>query len=299
LHCFVYRTKIRKFFENNKKKSIEILKKHGYEFLAESEAESLLKNNGFTDNGFILKFPFLENSKILSNEESNLIISEKIKNFKNQLANFYTKINNKSFANIERLPAHKDIVTENVHYSFFNLLNMKSIGHYVIIKKNGVKIEINIQDYDSKIHEGIIIYPNGNIYIGTVLIESVNFNNLKDSQTLNKSENKENSKQSRVSNAMGKIIKKNIFFENGIDIPENNDSKTNIPDKDFMNGDSNKQINLIKSKIMKKILLLILTIMKIFKIYCCLIIQALPEIRLPLILYFYIILKICIFLKKL
>jgi hypothetical protein len=137
MHYFLQRVKICKFLENKKSKSIKILNKHGCEFQNSYESDEILRINGFSDNGFFLRFPFFDNSKLLVNKESNCLISESIKNYKNEIAEFVERISNKSFQNNVLLPVYKDSVTEDFYFSYFNLLNMYIIGQYVIIKKNG------------------------------------------------------------------------------------------------------------------------------------------------------------------
>ena len=69
------------------------------------------------------------------------------------------------------LNIYKEITTENLNYSFFNLMNLKNIGHHISILKNKTKIEINIRDTDTSKGNGIIIYPDGNIYLGKIFLE--------------------------------------------------------------------------------------------------------------------------------
>ncbi len=249
IHLFIQKTKITKFFKKNKSKSINILNKHGYEFLTDKETQELLNIHSFSDNGFSLKFPFLDSSKIYFNKDSNKIISEYISKIKNEISDFYSEQNNKNYQSIYRLPAYKDIVTENVYYSFFDLINLKNIGHYVIIKKNGIKMEINIKDYKGNSAKGIIIFPNESIYVGNLIIEKVIFNNSNNS-IKNKNYDSNQIQHRTNNNDFIEEVNDLLSEKNTNNNYPNNNNNNGVKDNFYLNfkGDENIQNHLIEEK---------------------------------------------------
>jgi hypothetical protein len=158
LQYFLLRINLEDFLMNNKFYLQQILKRFNCKILDKNDSypyiNSMEQNlEYFMDNNFLLTS---SNSK---NSELHKIIKNLQQNYTNELKKFYEKKDSKKFKTIERINCFVENSTNNIIYSFFDLININIIGHYLSIFKDEKIINVIINEKESFKAIGIIYYP--------------------------------------------------------------------------------------------------------------------------------------------
>jgi len=235
VRLFIFRLKIKENIQTKILKIYQILDNNGYESLNQSGSEEHLINNKLVKNEFNVKLPYNENSRLYKSDTKTLVNDYIIK-FKAEVNEFYLKLDKKFYPFIQRITLYKDKITDNCFYSFFDFINLRFIGHYVIFRKNGTKIEVNIINSEKDISKGIIFYPNNTIYIGNLILEKKIIKEINNSNGLfNKRLELEDF--DKVSSQFNQILKSNEFSadRNENQISESN-TLYNYPNRNAINN---------------------------------------------------------------